>query len=122
MEPLRTAVIGCGKVGQIHAQILRDLPGSRLVAVCDSSPDRAEEFARRFGGRAFTDVDAMLAASSAQVVTICTPHPLHADAAIRAARAGAHVLGEDGRAVVAMFTAIYRSRRELRPIPFPVGA
>lgn len=94
MEPLRTAVVGCGKVGQIHAQVLRDLPGSRLVAVCDSSRERADEFARRYGGRAFTDVDAMLAGSSAQVVTICTPHPLHADAAIRAAGAGAHVLVE----------------------------
>jgi UDP-N-acetyl-2-amino-2-deoxyglucuronate dehydrogenase len=94
MEPLRTAVIGCGKVGQIHAHALRDQPGSRLVAVCDSSPERAEEFARRYGGRAFTDVDAMLAASSPQVVTVCTPHPLHADATIRAARAGVHVLVE----------------------------
>ena len=30
------------------------------------------------------------------------------------------VTGEDGRAVVAMFTAIYQSRREQRAIPFPV--
>ena len=32
------------------------------------------------------------------------------------------VTGEDGREVVAMFTAIYRSRRERRPIPFPLQA
>jgi predicted dehydrogenase len=32
------------------------------------------------------------------------------------------VTGEDGRTVVAMFTAIYRSQRERRPIAFPVAA
>jgi predicted dehydrogenase len=32
------------------------------------------------------------------------------------------VTGEDGRTVVAMFTAIYRSQRERRPVPFPVAA
>ena len=32
------------------------------------------------------------------------------------------VTGEDGRAVVAMFTAIYRSHRERRPIAFPLAA
>ena len=94
MEPLRTAVIGCGKVGQIHAQALRDLPGSTLVAVCDSSPERAEGFAKRFGGRPFTDLDAMLGSALPQVVTICTPHPLHAGAAIRTAESGVHVLVE----------------------------
>ena len=32
------------------------------------------------------------------------------------------VTGEDGREVVALFTAIYRSHREGRPIPFPLRA
>ena len=41
MRRLRTALIGCGKVGQIHAAALRDLPESELVAVCDSGRDRA---------------------------------------------------------------------------------
>jgi UDP-N-acetyl-2-amino-2-deoxyglucuronate dehydrogenase len=32
------------------------------------------------------------------------------------------VTGEDGRAVVELFTAIYRSNRERRPIRFPLDA
>ena len=32
------------------------------------------------------------------------------------------VTGDDGRAVVALFTAIYRSHRERRPIAFPLSA
>ena len=32
------------------------------------------------------------------------------------------VTGEEGRVVVEMFTAVYRSNRERRPIKFPVAA
>ncbi len=94
MERLRTAVIGCGKVGQIHAQALRDSPHSELVAVCDAGADRAEAFAARFGATAYSDVGAMLSDVGIDAVTIATPHPLHASAAIEAAGAGAHVLVE----------------------------
>lgn len=91
---LRTALVGCGKVGAIHARALRALPESDLVAVCDASIDRANDFAARFGARPFADVDAMLAAARPEAVVLATPHPLHAGAAIRSARAGAHVLVE----------------------------
>ncbi len=94
MTHLRTALVGCGKVGQIHAAALRDLPESRLVAICDPSLDRATEFAARFGGQHYTDLDAMLAGADIEALTICSPHPEHARAAIRAARAGVHVLVE----------------------------
>ncbi|HEY2154667.1 MAG TPA: Gfo/Idh/MocA family oxidoreductase [Isosphaeraceae bacterium] len=94
MNRLRTALMGCGKVGSIHAAALRDLPESELVAVCDASPDRAAVFASTYGGRPYTDLATMLAESSPQAVTIATPHPLHAPAAIEAAEAGVHVLIE----------------------------
>jgi UDP-N-acetyl-2-amino-2-deoxyglucuronate dehydrogenase len=92
---LRTALIGCGKVGQIHAAALRDLPESEFVAACDADPDRAGAFAARFGAaKAYSDVAAMLKDSGAQAVVIGTPHPAHAGPAILAAEAGAHVLVE----------------------------
>jgi UDP-N-acetyl-2-amino-2-deoxyglucuronate dehydrogenase len=91
---LRTALIGCGKVGSIHAAALRDLPESELVAVCDASSDRAAAFASSYGGHPYTDLARMLSESSPQAVTIATPHPLHAPAAILAAQAGVHVLIE----------------------------
>ena len=94
MERVRTALIGCGKVGSIHAAALRDLPESELVAVCDASPERAGAFAATYGSRPFTDVARMLDESGVQALTIATPHPLHASAAILAAQAGVHVLIE----------------------------
>jgi UDP-N-acetyl-2-amino-2-deoxyglucuronate dehydrogenase len=94
MRCVRTALIGCGKVGQIQAEALDTLPESDFVAVCDSDSGRAQAFATRYGGRPYTDVPTMIKECEVESVFICTPHPLHARPAIEAARAGAHVLVE----------------------------
>jgi len=39
---VRTALIGCGKVGGIHAQALASLPESNFVDVCDAQLSLAE--------------------------------------------------------------------------------
>ncbi len=93
-RPLRTALVGCGKVGSIHAAALATLPESEFVAACDPTPGRAEAFAARFGPRPFADLGAMLREARPQVVVLATPHPLHAGAAIASIEAGAHVLVE----------------------------
>ena len=94
MQSIRTALIGCGKVGQIHAAALRDLPESEFVAVCDRDNKRAATFAERFGGKAFTDLGTLLREAKPHAVVVCTPHPLHAEAVIQAAQAGASALVE----------------------------
>ncbi|MBX9680562.1 MAG: Gfo/Idh/MocA family oxidoreductase [Gemmataceae bacterium] len=94
MMPVRIGLIGCGKVGQIHATAIRSLPEAELTAVCDVSVERAAAFASRYQARAFSDVDAMLREGGIEAVAIGTPHPLHASPAIRAAQAGVHVLVE----------------------------
>ncbi len=94
MHPVRTALIGCGKVGSIHAAALRDLSESAFVGVCDADAGRAAAFAERFGTRAFTDVGDLLRDARPQAVLVCTPHPLHAAPVIQAADAGVHALVE----------------------------
>lgn len=94
MKPVRIGLIGCGKVGQIHATAIRSLPEAELTAVCDVSAERAATFASRYQARAFGDVDSMLREGGIEAVVIGTPHPLHAAPAIRAAQVGVHVLVE----------------------------
>jgi predicted dehydrogenase len=91
---VRTALVGCGKVGGIHAAAMHGLAEADFVAVCDTSAERAGTFAARFGAAAYTDVAAMVREARAEAVLIATPHPLHAPPAILAAEAGAHVLVE----------------------------
>jgi predicted dehydrogenase len=94
MNQVRTALIGCGKVGQIHAQALASLPESDFVAVCDVDSQRATSFAARFGVKAYSDVKRMLDECGIHALCIATPHPLHAEPTIAAAGAGVHVLVE----------------------------
>jgi predicted dehydrogenase len=94
MEKIKTAVIGAGKVGHTHAQALASLPESEFVAVCGRDLSRTQAFAARYGVKAFVNVGEMIATTGAQVVMICTPHPVHAGPAIAAIEAGAHVLVE----------------------------
>jgi len=94
VEPVRVGLIGCGKVGSIHAAALRALPEADFVAACDASPDRAAAFASRYGARPFADVGTLLRDGGVEAVVIGTPHPLHAEPATRAAAAGVHVLVE----------------------------
>jgi predicted dehydrogenase len=114
VDRVRTALLGCGKVGSIHVAALRSVPESDLVAVCDVSPERVEAFAARYGGRPYTDFEALLTDAGVQAVVIGTPHPLHAAPAIRAAEAGVHVLVEKPMAATladcdAMLDAAHRS-------------
>jgi UDP-N-acetyl-2-amino-2-deoxyglucuronate dehydrogenase len=94
MTTIRTALIGCGKVGSIHARVLSTLPESEFAAVCDTNQARAEAFAREFKTNAYSSVREMIRGESIQTVCICTPHPLHAAAAIEAAECQAHILVE----------------------------
>jgi UDP-N-acetyl-2-amino-2-deoxyglucuronate dehydrogenase len=99
MESIGTALIGCGKVADAHAQAYRTLPESHFVGVYDLNFERAETFAARYGVRAYRDLDAMLHDSHIQVVSICTPHPTHAEMVVACAGAGVHALIEKPMAV-----------------------
>lgn len=91
---MKTAIIGCGKVGHIHAAALRDLAESQFTAVCDNDGARAAAFAAQYGVRPYTDAATMFREAGIEAVVICTPHPLHAAPSILAAEHGVHVLVE----------------------------
>ncbi|MGE5608157.1 MAG: Gfo/Idh/MocA family protein [Bacillota bacterium] len=94
MERIKTALIGTGKVGHLHAAALKATPESQFVAVCSRNIERARTFAQKYGVKAYSDVQEMIVDSGAQAVIIGTPHPNHAEPTIQAAQAGAHVLVE----------------------------
>jgi len=94
MNKIRTAIVGCGKVGHLHANALRDLDESNWVAVCDERAERAAAFAQQYGVQAYSNVATMVKEAGVQAVVIATPHPVHASPALAAIRAGAHVLVE----------------------------
>ncbi len=95
---LRVAVIGCGHIGNRHADIHAGDPLAELVAVCDILPDRADAAAARLGVPAFYDTPTMLAELEPDVCSVATGGieygSDHYEPTIQALEAGCHVLCE----------------------------
>jgi len=94
MLALKTAIVGCGKVGHLHAKALSRAPESVFVAACGRDLKRTEAFAAAYKVKAYVDIEEMMVREGIQALTVCTPHPLHAFHAIKAAKAGVHILIE----------------------------
>lgn len=87
---LSIAVIGAGRIGQIHARNIAAHPMARLAGVCDPDGAAAARLAASCGSTVL-DLDA---AFTADAVLIGSPTPTHADYIERAARAGRAVFCE----------------------------
>ena len=91
---LKVGIIGCGNIFTMHATSCDYLKTATLVAVCDVKKERADRASKKYGVKAYTDIETMLRESQVEVVSICTPHRAHAASAIKAADCGVHILCE----------------------------
>lgn len=117
---LRFALVGCGRIAHRHAQLLAEkkVAGAELAAVCDIVPEKAAEFGKKYGAAHFTDMDEMVVASKADVVSVLTPSGLHAEHVIRLARHGKPIVCEKPMALTlddadAMIRACDQARSKL---------
>jgi len=96
MKQVRFGVVGLGNIGGTHCRNIRsaDSKDFRLSAVCSNVPHQAAEAGGEYGVPHFSDAQAMFDSGQADAVIIATPHYWHVPLAIRAARAGLHVLCE----------------------------
>ena len=74
-EKLRTAVIGAGKMGTIHAKVYNQLEQSELVAVVDADIEKAKTLAQKYNCIASNDVTDVM--DKVDAVTISTPTITH---------------------------------------------
>ncbi|MFF8834762.1 Gfo/Idh/MocA family protein [Streptomyces sp. NPDC015130] len=87
----RIGLLGTGPwAGRTHAPALAGHPGVEFSGVWGRRTEAAEELAAASGTRAYEDVDALFAASDA--VAFALPPDVQAPLAVRAARAGCHLL------------------------------
>ena len=92
MADVRFGVIGLRR-GQSFVRVCNTVGGAAVTALLDIDRARGEGAAAEIGARAFTDLDAFLAADIDAVV-IASPLPFHAEQAVAALGAGKHVLSE----------------------------
>lgn len=91
---MRIALIGCGRIGRVHAESIALHPKAELVRVCDPVEAAAREVAERFGGVPGREVDAVLADPDVDAVVIASPTPTHVDLLTHAVTAGKAVMCE----------------------------
>jgi myo-inositol 2-dehydrogenase/D-chiro-inositol 1-dehydrogenase len=90
---VRFAVLGAGRIGQVHADAIASVPGAVLVAVTDAMPAAAQAVADKHGCE-IRDMAQIEAASDIDAVVICTPTDTHADLIERFVKAGKAVFCE----------------------------
>ena len=96
----RWGILGTGGIAHIFARALQESSTCRLVAVGSRNAQSARAFAREFGvDRAHGSYSALIDDPTVEFVYVATPHTLHEDLAVAAARAGKHVLCEKPMAV-----------------------
>jgi len=87
----RIGIVGAGLTGTMHAERWGQLP-VQLAGFYIRAPEHAQAGAARFGGRGFSNLEALLA--EVDVVDVCTPTPAHKDVVLAAAAAGKDIICE----------------------------
>jgi 1,5-anhydro-D-fructose reductase (1,5-anhydro-D-mannitol-forming) len=88
-------ILGLGGFGRRMAPLFTAAEGAHLAAVCSRDAARAAALAAEFGAATYhVGEEALLADPAVQAVYIATPNALHPAQALRAVRAGKHVLVE----------------------------
>ncbi len=91
-EMIRFALLGCGRIGAMHAGNLAKAEGGQLAVVYDPAEAAARAVADRYGCTVAASAEEALRGIDA--VLIATSTPTHADLIERAARAGKAILCE----------------------------
>ena len=91
---LRIAIIGAGRIGQVHARTVSAHPGAQLALIADPVAGAAAKVAEGYGCRSTESVDDVFADQGVDAVVVCSPAPYHVDQIIAGVSAGKAVLTE----------------------------
>ena len=95
MSDVRFSVLGCGRIGSMHAEMLaRRVPGAAVDNVFDVVAGAAEATAAATGARVATSLEDAVGADGVDAVAICTSTDTHGEARGAAASAGVAILCE----------------------------
>lgn len=95
MTSLKWGILGTGSIAHTFAKGVRESKSGELIAVGSRSQESADKFGNEYSiANRHASYEALLNDESVQAIYISTPHPLHAEWAIKAAQAKKHVLCE----------------------------
>ena len=93
-KPLGIGVIGTGRWATSFWEEARTCPDVTLIACCDAVPERASDFAAKYGCEVAPSIEALVERPDIEAVAIFTSNNFHREPAEIAAAAGRHVFTE----------------------------
>ncbi len=94
-QPLRIAVLGVGRIGKLHAELItRNIPDAIVAMVQDVHGPSAQSVGESLGVPHTTNLDAVLSSKDVDAVAICSNTPAHVPMMEAAALAGKAIFCE----------------------------
>lgn len=94
-KKVSVGLVGSQFISSIHAEALKTVPEAEIIAVMSPTKGNAKKFASKHGiPHYFTNLDEMLAMEEIDMIVIGAPNSLHCEIALKAARAGKHMVVE----------------------------
>ena len=119
--PIRVGLVGTGRIGQIHASMIKATPGLMLTSVTDLNSEAATELASALGVEVSPTVEKMLESSNVDALAICTSTDGHVDVILAAAAAGKAIFCEKPISIDLMQVDRAIAAVNLAKVPFLVG-
>ena len=98
---IRAAIVGIGNWGRNLVEAAQDSGTIRFVAGATRTPAKAESFCLQHGIRLMESYEDLLADGELDAVVLATPHSMHCEQIVAAAKAGKHVFVEKPLGVTA---------------------
>jgi predicted dehydrogenase len=99
--PVRFAVVGCGVIGRVHAEVLATGEDTAVAVLVDVDRSAAEKLAEHLSGTVgvaappvTTSLEEALARDDVDAVAVCVPSGLHAQVSVPVLEAGRHLVVE----------------------------
>ena len=95
-KKIRVGIVGYGWVATAHIAAINASTNAEVAAVYSSRALDSAELSKKWGGQiaAYNDLDSMLASKDLDVVSICSYPYQHTAQALKAAKAGKHIIIE----------------------------
>ena len=91
---LKIAVLGCGRIGRMHAENIAAHPRATLAGVFDVHRAAADDVGGKLGVTVFESAEAVFSSRDVDALLIATSTPTHADFIEKAVAAGKPILCE----------------------------
>ncbi len=91
---IKIALIGCGRISNVHLESISQLNSLQLVALCDTDTKKQAQLREKWDVPVYADYRDLLRSVEVDAVAIATPNGSHYEIARAAIEAGKHVLLE----------------------------